>query len=209
MSHSHLPGLLIVISSPSGGGKTTVRKKLLEMLPDLFYSVSCTTRKPRSGEIDGKDYFFISPEEFQKRKEKNLFLEYAQVYQSFYGTPREPIDQALKEGKDVLLDVDTQGALQIQSKRKSVLVFILPPSLEILKGRLYHRKTDTDLEINLRLKEFHREIQVAQRYDYGVTNDRIDTTVLTLQAIILAERHRLERQREWVKVLENSIKEEM
>lgn len=188
-------GLIFVISSPSGGGKTTLRNRLLEIFPNLHYSVSCTTRKPRHGETDGKDYHFLNSEDFQKRLSKHEFIEHAQVYDSFYGTLLSEIDIPAGQGRDVLLDVDTQGALAIRKKRESILIFILPPSLEILKGRLYNRKTDTESEIGKRLKEACKELGMADQYDYVVLNDNIDMTVEKIKSIMIAEKHNIKRQK--------------
>ena len=198
-------GLLIIISSPSGGGKTTVRSRLLGLIPDLHYSVSWTTRKPRQGEVHGKDYFFVSLEQFLKKKDKSEFLEYAEVFGSFYGTPKDNIDDAIKKGQDVLLDIDTQGALQIKSKKDAVLIFILPPSLEILKGRLYNRKTDSETEIWKRLKDAQRELKCVRQYDYAVINDNIDMTVEKIKSIIIAERYRVQRQLELLNMFKDAV----
>ncbi|MBI1871227.1 MAG: guanylate kinase [Chlamydiae bacterium] len=200
-----LNGLLLILSSPSGGGKTTVRTRLLELVPDLYFSVSCTTRKPRVGEVDGKDYSFISPEEFERRREKNEFLEHAQVFQYSYGTPAKEIDEAIDRGQDVLLDIDTQGALQVRSQRPSVLIFILPPSLETLKGRLYSRKTDSESQIMIRLNEARRELKCILNYDYAVVNDNIDVTVEKIRSIMIAEKHRTSRQKPFIEKLQHSI----
>jgi guanylate kinase len=198
-------GLLIIISSPSGGGKTTVRDRLFELIPDLYYSVSCTTRKPRQGEIHGRDYYFIALDEFLEKKEKGEFLEHAEVFGSFYGTPKKDIDDTLKKGRDVLLDIDTQGAMQIKSKREAVLIFILPPSLEILKGRLYNRKTDSESEIWKRFKDAERELKFVLQYDYAVINDNIEMTVEKIKSIILAERYRVGRQMPVINVFLDSM----
>lgn len=200
-------GLLIVISSPSGGGKTTVRTRLLKELSYLYYSVSCTTRKPRSGEVEGKDYHFITTEDFLKRKEKGEFLEFAEVFGYYYGTPSKNIDEAIAEGKDVLLDIDTQGALQIRSKRDAILIFILPPSLEILKGRLYNRKTDSETEIWKRLKDARAELKCVEQYDYAVINDNIEMTIEKIKSIVIAEKHKTLRQIPIIKMLRESISE--
>jgi guanylate kinase len=198
-------GLLIIISSPSGGGKTTVRSRLLGLIPDLHYSVSWTTRKPRQGEVHGKDYCFVSLEQFLEKKDKNEFLEYAEVFGSFYGTPKDNIDDAIKKGQDVLLDIDTQGALQIKSKRDAVLIFILPPSLEILKGRLYNRKTDSETEIWKRLKDAQHELKCVRQYDYAVINDNIDMTVEKIKSIIIAERYRVQRQLDLLNMFKDAV----
>lgn len=198
-------GLLFIISAPSGGGKTTVRNRLLSMMPELFYSVSCTTRRPRSGETEGKDYRFISKEEFLKRREQGEFLEWAEVFGSCYGTPLKDIDEALSHGRDVLLDIDTQGALQIKAKREAVLVFILPPSLEILKGRLYNRKTDSESEIWKRLTDARHELKVVHHYDYAVINDNIESTVDKIRSIIIAEKYRTQRQKKVINMFKDLI----
>ena len=200
-------GLLIIISSPSGGGKTTVKNRLLELMPEMYYSVSCTTRNPRAGETDGKDYCFISEEEFLKKKEKGEFLEFAKVYDSYYyGTLEGQIDENLKKGKDVLLDIDTQGAIQVSEKKECILIFILPPSLEILKSRLFNRKTDSENEIWKRLKEAEKELKLVHHYDYAVLNDNIEQTVEKIKAIITAEKYCVERQKPFLNMLQESLK---
>lgn len=173
----------------------------------MYYSVSCTTRKPRAGEKDGKDYRFISEEEFLKKKGKGEFLEFAKVYDSYYyGTLEEPIDENLNQGKDVLLDIDTQGAMQVSGKKQCVLIFILPPSLEILKSRLFNRKTDSENEIWKRLKEAEKELKLVHKYDYAVLNDNIDQTVEKIKAIIIAEKYCVKRQKQFLDILQESLK---
>lgn len=206
MAHQSIPlGLLIIISSPSGGGKTTVRNRLLSILPELVYSVSCTTRKPRSGEVEGRDYYFISKEDFVSKREGGEFLEWAEVFGFFYGTRVKDVDEALLQGKDVLLDIDTQGALQIKAKKEAVLIFILPPSLEILKGRLYNRKTDSETEIGKRLKDARHELKCAHEYDYAVINDNIESTVDKIRSVIIAEKYRTHRQKAVINMFKDLV----
>ncbi len=208
MNESNLKNLLIVISAPSGGGKTTLRNRLLEIFPNLHYSISCTTRKPRAGEIEGKDYHFISQQDFDLKLDNKEFVEHAKVYDYFYGTLFSEIDIPMKEGRDVLLDIDTQGALAIKAKREAILIFILPPSLEILKGRLYNRKTDSENEIGKRLREAYKEFRMADQYDYLVINDNLEHTVEKIKSIVLAEKHKIHRQNHLIQILSDWMAED-
>ncbi|SNR81345.1 guanylate kinase [Desulfurobacterium atlanticum] len=193
-----MKGLLIVISAPSGTGKTTLVNMLMKEIPTLEFSISCTTRKPRPGEVNGKDYYFLSLEEFEKKIENNELLEWAEVYGNFYGTPKDKVLQALKEGKDILLDIDTQGALQVKKNYPdAVLIFILPPSLKELEKRLKKRGTEDPETIERRLLIAHKEISLATKYDYIIVNDQIERAFENLKSIITAERwktHRIKEQ---------------
>ncbi|WP_457568926.1 guanylate kinase [Desulfurobacterium sp.] len=192
-----MKGLLIVISAPSGTGKTTLVNLLMKAFPKMEFSVSCTTRKPRPGEVDGKDYYFISLEEFEKKIENNELLEWAEVYGNFYGTPKDKVIEALNEGKDILLDIDTQGALQVKKNYPdAVLIFILPPSLKELERRLRSRGTEDEETIEKRLLIARRELSLATKYDYIIINDQIEEAFDKLKSIVTAERWRTGRVKE-------------
>ena len=191
---SKLKGLLIVISAPSGTGKTTLCHMLLKEFKDLEFSISYTTRKPREGEVNGKDYFFVNKETFQKMIDEGDFLEWAEVYGNFYGTSKSQILRALNEGKDILLDIDTQGALNVKENfPEAVLIFILPPSLEELERRLRNRGTDDEETIKKRLRIAREEIKKALLYDYLIINDNLEVAFEKLKSIITAEKCKTER----------------
>ncbi len=191
---NRLKGLLIVISAPSGTGKTTLSHMLLREFPNMEFSVSYTTRKPRNGEINGRDYWFVDRETFEKMIEEGDFLEWAEVYGHLYGTSKSQVIKALSEGKDVLLDIDTQGALNVKKNfPEAVLIFILPPSLRELKRRLESRGTDDEETIKKRLKIAREEIRRAPLYDYVVVNDVLEIAFDNLRSIIKAEKCRAER----------------
>lgn len=182
---------MIVLSGPSGSGKGTVRQALSRYIDNLYYSVSATTRAPRSGEIDGTDYYFVSREEFEEMIRADKLLEWANVYNYYYGTPREPVEQAMKKGLDVILEIDVQGALQVKKKfPKAILIFLLPPTPEELGARLHARKTDSPEEIELRLQWAKKEIKLIDKYDYLVINDKVEVAAGKINAIIEAERCR-------------------
>ncbi len=187
-------GILFVISAPSGGGKSTVLKSLLSSDDKIGYSVSTTTRPIRDGETDGKSYYFVSEEQFNQLKKENKFLEWALVHNHLYGTRKDIIEKFLNEGKDIGLDIDFQGGLNVKSQiPESVLIFILPPSMKILEERLRGRKSDSDDVISLRMKNSSEEISHANKYDYIVVNDDLDKTVFTIKSIIEAERSKASR----------------
>jgi len=194
-----LKGLLIVISAPSGTGKTTLCHMLLKAFPDMEFSVSYTTRKPRLGEINGKDYFFVDRETFERMIEEGDFLEWAEVYGNLYGTSRSQVTKALEAGKDILLDIDTQGALQVKKNfPEAVLIFILPPSLTELERRLRSRRTDDEETIEKRLRIARDEIEKALYYDYLVVNDVLEVAFEKLRSIITAEKCRTERLKDQI-----------
>ncbi|MGO9484581.1 MAG: guanylate kinase [Rhodomicrobium sp.] len=189
-------GLCFILSSPSGAGKTTLARGLLATDAGVTSSVSVTTRPPRPGEVDGADYFFASRERFEAMRDGGELLESAQVFGNFYGTPRQPVEAALAQGKDVLFDVDWQGAASIAAllPEDTVRVFILPPSGEELARRIYTRGTDARDVIENRLKAAAREISHWNEYDYVLVNRDIEESLSALKAILQAERHRRHRQ---------------
>lgn len=190
-------GMLIVVSAPSGTGKTTLCQALLKLMPGMRYSISATTRPPRSGEANGKHYFFLSEREFQEKVERDEFLEHATVFGHRYGTPRDFVEARLKAGEDLLLDVDVQGAAAIRQKKvKGVFIFLVPPSLEVLGERLNKRKTDSPEAIERRLLTAQEELKYFSNYDYVVVNELIEESLQRIKAIILAEKCRMERNRD-------------
>lgn len=181
------PGKLFIISGPSGAGKGTIAKRILEET-DLEFSVSMTTRSPREGEIDGVHYYFVCEDEFLKHIENDGFLEHAQVFGNRYGTPKGPILERLEKGTDVLLDIDVQGALQIkQNYPNGVFIFILPPSMAELRKRLTGRGTETAEVIEMRLGKTLTEIAYVDKYDYLVVNGDLEEAVNRVRSIIIAE----------------------
>jgi guanylate kinase len=196
-------GILIVVSAPSGGGKTTLVSGALAADAALSLSVSCTTRKPRPNERDGKDYHFVSADEFARRREAGEFAEWAEVFDHAYATPRAPLDAAIDEGREILLDVDIVGARAIKRlyPEDAVLVFVMPPSSAELERRLRARGTDADAQILRRLARAREEVEAADEagvYDYVVVNDDPKRATAALQAIIAAERCRISRRRDGV-----------
>lgn len=190
-------GLLIVISGASGTGKGTVCKKLLADLPEVAYSISATTRTPRPGEVDGREYYFLSKDEFQTWIAEEKFLEYANVYGNFYGTPINKIEERLNRGEDIILEIDVQGALSVKRKcPEGVYIFLLPPSLEELKNRIEGRGTETPESLSRRLKNAVAEIKIGLQYDYVVVNDTIDNASAQIKAILTAERCKVARNTE-------------
>jgi guanylate kinase len=198
MSERHMErrGIMIVLSSPSGAGKTTLTRGLLADNPDIAMSVSATTRAPRRGEVDGKDYFFIDKDRFTEMRDNDQFLEYARVFDNYYGTPSKPVFDALEQGRDVLFDIDWQGAQQLTEAASDDLVkiFILPPSLRELERRLRARAQDSEETIAKRMSKSEAEISHWAEYDYVIVNDDIKTEQAKIQKIIDAERLKRKRQ---------------
>ncbi|MDD3477520.1 MAG: guanylate kinase [Candidatus Izemoplasmatales bacterium] len=188
-------GLLVVISGPSGVGKGTIRKALFEIPDNNFcYSVSMTTRKPREGEVNGVDYFFVSHEEFATRIKENRFLEYAEFVGEYYGTPKDYIEKKLDEGKEVIMEIEVQGALKVrEQKPEAVFIFIVPPSKQALYDRLTKRGTEKGIEIQRRVEKAEREYNLAYKYDYIVVNDDVANAADRIYAIIRAEHAKTER----------------
>ena len=187
-------GLLIVVSGASGTGKGTVCKKILADLPAVAYSISATTRAPRPGEVDGKEYYFISRDEFKAWIDDGKFLEFAEVYGNYYGTPLNKIEERLKRGEDILLEIDVQGALNVKRKMpEGIYIFLLPPSLEELRRRIEGRGTETPESLKRRLANAVAEIQIGREYDYAVVNDSVDNAAAQIKAILAAERCKVAR----------------
>lgn len=188
-------GILFIVSGPSGVGKGTIREKLMENESGFAYSISVTTRKPRDGEVDGRDYFFVSAAQFETMIQKDELLEWAQVYNHYYGTPKDFVANMLENGQDVLLEIDMQGAMKVKRSFPSgVFVFIRPPDLEALGQRLRSRGKDSEDEIQKRLAQFEEEMRFLDDYDYVIINDDLPTAVNALKSIITAERLRVSRQ---------------
>ena len=187
-------GLLVIISGASGTGKGTVCKKLLAENPNIFYSISATTRKPRQGEVDGREYYFITVDEFKTWIAEEKFLEYAEVYGNFYGTPIHKIEERLRRGEDVLLEIDIQGALNVMKKRPDgVYIFLLPPSLEELKNRITGRGSESPETLERRFQAATSEIATGKKYQYAVVNDTVEAAVAKIQNILAAERCKVNR----------------
>lgn len=187
-------GFLLVISGPSGSGKGTVCKKLLERNKDLVYSISATTRKARKGEIDGVNYFFMDEKTFDEMASRGEFLEYASVHGNKYGTPKKFVVEQVNKGEIVILEIDVQGALQVKKLYdEAVFVFLLPPSMEELKKRILKRGTESKEDMDIRLKNAGDELKLVYEYDYVVVNDSVDEAVENIEAIIKAEKLKVKR----------------
>ncbi|THD85782.1 guanylate kinase [Aliigemmobacter aestuarii] len=190
-------GLLLILSSPSGAGKSTLARRLMDWDPTMRFSVSATTRKPRPGEVDGQHYFFRTREEFESMVAAGEMLEHAEVFGNFYGSPRGPVEQAMREGRDTLFDIDWQGGQQIRNSalgRDVVSVFVLPPSIGELERRLRGRAQDSDEVIAGRMAKSQAEISHWAEYDYVIVNEDIDRAFTQLVTILEAERMRRDRQ---------------
>lgn len=188
-------GLMLILSSPSGAGKTTLAKQLIASDPKISLSVSVTTRQKREGEVDGKDYFFIDKDEYSRLQKGNLLLEGAKVFDHYYGSPKKQAFDILDQGKDVLYDVNWEGAVSLMknAREDTVSIFILPPSLEVLEQRLRGRAKDSDGEIVKRLKEAEFEMSKLYHYDYVVVNNTIEESLQRIRSILLAERSKVSR----------------
>lgn len=192
-----IKGALFVVTAPSGAGKTTICDTVISRIDRLRYSISATTRPSRKGETDGKDYFFLSREEFEKGIDEDRFLEHAEVYGNYYGTPKEFIFEQLRAGCDIILDIDVQGALALKERKlPAVYLFIVPPSLEELKNRLVKRGTDSEEVIARRFAQARSEMGFISRYNYCIINDRLEEAVEDMLAVIRAERCRVARMKE-------------
>lgn len=181
---------LFIISGPSAVGKGTIVKRIIEAEDDIHLSVSATTREPRPGEQDGVSYYFLTDDEFRSKIDASGFLEYASVHGHFYGTPKAPVLEKLKEGYDVILEIDVQGAMKVkESYPDGIFIFILPPSLEELRNRIVHRGTESEADIELRMGKAEAEMDYLSHYDYYVVNDDLEDAVASVCAIIEAEHH--------------------
>lgn len=187
-------GTLFVVSAPSGAGKTTLCRELRERVPDLAYSISFTTRAPRTGEVNGRDFHFVDAERFRRLREEGVFAEWATVHDNLYATSATALEAALAGGRDVLLDIDTQGADQLRARyAEAVLVFVVAPSLADLDQRLHERKSDAEGEIARRLRRAREEIAMWRQYHYLIVNRDLKEAVEQLAAIVVAERSRTTR----------------
>jgi len=203
-----MKGELYIISAPAGGGKTTIVSLLLNEIPNLTRAITCTTRKPRKGEINGKDYIFLSKEEFENQIKEGRFLEYALIHGNYYGTPKEEVEKLLNNGKDVILVIDVQGMKQIKNKIKPMTtIFIIPPSIDELINRM-RKRGDIEEEINKRLETAKRELKQWKDYDYIVINDILEHAKEDIKRIILASRNKTERF-DLSNIKDNKLKELM
>jgi guanylate kinase len=191
-------GLLIVISGPSGAGKGTICKALLER-NDFWLSVSATTRAPRNGESEGTNYYFMTKDEFLKKVDEGDFLEFAEVYGNFYGTPKSRVFNTLEKGNDVILEIDIQGALKVKENYpEGIFIFILPPSMEELKNRIINRGSETPETLMTRFKSAYKEINYVSKYNYAVVNDTVDEAVEKIESILTAEKCRVDRIKDMI-----------
>ncbi len=195
-------GILLVLSGPSGAGKGTVCHEVRKRLENMKYSISATTRKPRVIEREGREYFFLTKEDFEQKIKEGKFLEYAMVYDNYYGTPKDYVDEILENGYDCILEIDPQGAMQIKERMDdAVFIFIAPPSMEELKKRLTFRGTEKPEEIAKRLGNAQKEFKNLPNYDYVIVNDKIEKAVQEVEAIIKAEKLKTCRNHEIMNIL--------
>ena len=188
-------GKLFVLSGPSGVGKGTILTRLFVDFQDIEYSVSATTRQARAGEVQGENYYFMSEEEFFQLVENDQLIEWANVHNNYYGTPKEYVDKTLKKGQDIILEIDIQGAKQVRENYPdAVFIFLLPPSLQELEQRLEQRGSEDKRNKKIRLRNAREEMQEKQKYDYVIINDRIEETVDQLRSIIIAESCRIDKE---------------
>ncbi len=202
-----MKGKLFIISSPSGGGKGTLIREILKIVPKVTLSVSFTTRPKRAGEEHGKDYFFISEPEFLNLIKKNAFLEYAKVHGHFYGTSREYVEEKLNAGQDVILEIDIQGARSIKKlPLETISIFIMPPSFQVLRERLIARGTESEGSLKIRLENAINEVEAYKEFDYVVINDNLHEAIENLKAIFVAERLRTQNQLDQINQILHSFK---
>ena len=196
-------GIMLVVSGPSGCGKGTICKELLKRNEGMNVSVSVTTRKPRKGEAEGLNYFFVSEEKFESMVNSEEVLEYAHVHGSYYGTPKKFVFDKLERGEDILLEIDVQGAMQIKDKYpQATFIFIIPPSMEELKNRIIKRGTESKDDIEVRYKNAFKELEYVNEYDYIVINDEVKEAVSKIECILQAEKCKISRQE---KIIENIL----
>lgn len=186
-------GQAFILSAPAGTGKTTLVERLTSEIPHIVRNISFTTREPRGEEKEGLDYHFISFQEFKHKIERNDFIEYAEVFGNYYGTDKKAVERLLDQGNDVVLVIDTQGALAIKPFFKGVYIFMGPPSFEELEKRLRNRQTDSDDDIEKRLSWAHKELEQASLYDYNIVNCNLEKTYTILKSIFLAEKHKVKK----------------
>lgn len=199
-------GILVILSGPSGSGKDTVLNKLCECNPDVKVSVSMTTREKRDDEIDGVHYYFVTREYFEKKISENRMLEYAEYAKNYYGTPAEPVDEMLSQGKSVILKIEVQGAEKIRNRYDDVIsIFLMPPSLRVLEQRLRGRGTEDEETIQHRLFIAKEEIRKAYDYDYVVFNDTVENAVADIKSILCAEKRKIERNKKTVSEVINNV----
>lgn len=187
-------GILFVVSAPSGAGKTTLCQQIVSAVPGLKHSVSYTTRRPRPGEQHGREYFFVDEQVFREMANRDEFAEWASVYGHLYGTPKRMLTEMMDSGIDILLDIDTQGAMQLKQRfQEAIYIYVLPPSIQALRARLEQRAGDSPEEIERRLKQARKEIGNYRHYDYVIKNDDVKQALKELEAVILTERIRTKR----------------
>lgn len=192
-------GSIFIVSAPSGTGKSTICKEIIKQIPDLKFSISYTTRAKRKGEVNGVDYFFISESDFDKKLKENFFIEWADVYGKKYGTSADFIKKTISEGQDILLEIDVQGARNIKNIFEgAIAIFILPPSIQELEKRMKHRNENNESDMALRLRNARDEIMKSTFYDYIVINDDLDSAVEKVKSIIIAERHKQDRMKNFI-----------
>ncbi len=201
-----MKGNLIIISSPSGGGKGTLIKEILESVPDIGYSISFTTRKMRQNEENGRDYYFVTQGKFEELIKEGEFLEYAEVHRNYYGTSIKAVQAEFEAGRDIILEIDVQGAELVLSKMPdAVSIFILPPSFQSLRDRLIKRATESQFDLEVRLGNSFTEVSLYTEFQYVVINNEIDEAAKNLRSIILAERQKRTRQTEAIKGILDSF----
>ena len=189
-------GMIIIVSAPSGAGKTSICDALIKSDKNIVYSVSTTTRNPRKGEKNGREYFFVSDNEFKNMVKKKMFVEWAKVHDHFYGTSKKVLEQTLSKGKDILLDIDVQGAVKIKKQYKDALmIFITTPTLKILKERLIKRNKDSMDVIKTRVANAKKELTYLPKYDYLIFNDKLDESIKNVKSVICAERLSIKRNK--------------
>lgn len=189
-------GMIIIVSAPSGAGKTSICDALIESDKNIVYSISTTTREPRKGEKNGKEYYFVNDSDFKKMVKKKMFVEWAKVHDHFYGTSKKVLEQTINKGKDILLDIDVQGAVKIKKQYKNALmIFITTPNLKILKERLIKRNKDSMEVIKRRIENAKKELTYLPKYDYLILNDKLDKSIEEAKSVICAERISIKRNK--------------